>query len=180
MYLSRLGYVLAVAMVFSGCTTNSVLVSDRGLAPAPREHRTQAKIFTVSLASLSGNTLFIDRKTFKESLNRALQLSRAQLGFNPLVQLRVRFDQKVLDENRFIAKGRYERQYRLDRRVRVEVFYSLDGKSSYSNQFTYNVLLKSGSYTSFDDADRKAHKLLFNQLGKMVAQRVLSLRHKFQ
>lgn len=168
-----------VILLFSSCSSTGVLVSDNGLAPSPKRVQ-QRSVFLIDLAQISGNTLYIDRKTFKESLSDTLELGNAKLTFNPNAHLEVNFNQTVLDENRFKADYRYQLQYRIDRRVKIVVSYIMYGKSNYQNSFTYNVQLKSGSFLSYDDADRKAHKILFKKLGSMVAQRVLALRHKFK
>ncbi len=164
---------------FTACTTNSVLVSDRGLAPAPKKSHSQ-DLFLVDLEQISGDTLYIDRKYFKETLSQYLKEHKAALEFNPNAHLIVNFTQTILNENKFQTYYRDAKQYRIDRRVSAVVDYSMYGKSNYHNRFTYNVLVKSGSFVSYDDADRKAHIILFKQLGKMVGQRVLSLRRKFR
>ncbi|MGV6829928.1 MAG: hypothetical protein ACWA5P_00010 [bacterium] len=171
--------LLIITIFFTSCSNTGVLVSDKGLAPS-QKRVPKKRLFLIDLAQISGNTLYIDRKYFKESLSENLEYRGAKLEFNPDTHLKVNFTQSVLDKNRFKANYHYEPQYRIDRRVRVVVTYTLQGKSHYQNSFTYNVLLKSGSDVSYNDADRKAHKILFRKLGSMVAQRVLELRHKFK
>ena len=168
-----------IILIFAGCTTNSVLVSDKGLAPTPRKVHSP-NLFLVDLAQISGNTLYIDRKYFKESLSQYLKEHKASLEFNPNAHLIVNIRQNVLDENRFKTYYNGRLQYRIDRRLSVVIDYSMYGKSNYHNSFTYNVLIKSGSYISFDEADRKAHIILFKKLGKMVGERVIALRHRFR
>lgn len=168
-----------ITIFFTSCSSIGVLVSDKGLAPSQkRVHK--KNLFLIDLAQMSGNTLYIDRKTFKESLSESLELRGTKLEFNPDAHLKVDFNQIVLDENRFKADYHYKPQFRIDRRVKVVVTYTMYGKSHYQNSFTYNVLLKSGSFLSYDGADRKAHKILFRKLGSMVAERILSLRHEFR
>ena len=167
-----------IAIIFAGCTTNSLLVSDSGLAPAPKATHTK-NLFLVDLEQISGDTLYIDRKYFKKSLSDYLAQHRASLEFNPHTHLIVSFQQTMLNENRFKAFYKNSEQYRIDRRLSVVVSYSMYGKSNYHNSFTYNVTLKSGSYQSYEDAERKAHIILFRQLGKMVGKRVIALRHRF-
>ena len=168
-----------LSIIISGCTTDSVLVSGKGLAKAPRQAHSQ-NIFLVDLEQISGNTLYIDRKHFKSSFSDYLQAHKAAVEFNPNAHLIVNFNQTILNENRFENNYKSKLQYRIDRRVSIDVDYSMYGKSTYHNKFTYSVLVKSGSYISYDDADRKAHIILFEQLGKMVGQRTLALRHKFK
>ncbi len=168
-----------IILIVAGCTTNSVLVSDNGLAPAPRKTHSP-NLFLVDLAQMSGNTLYIDRKYFKESLSQYLKEHKASLEFNPDAHLIVNIKQNVLDENKFKTYYNGRLQYRIDRRLSVIVDYSMYGKSNYHNSFTYNVLVKSGSYVSFDDADRKAHIILFKKLGNMLGERVIALRHRFR
>lgn len=175
----KLLLLISLTLLFSACSNNGVLVSDKGLAPSQKRVY-EKNLFLIDLAQISGNTLYIDRKTFKQSLSDMLELRRAKLEFNPDAHLKVHFNQTILDENRFKADYHYKPQFRLDRRVKVVVTYTMYGKSHYQNSFTYNVLLKSGSFLSYDDADRKAHKILFRKLGSMVADRILSLRHKFR
>ncbi len=178
MYL-RAFIPLLIALLFLSCSTNSVLRTDSDLAPAPKKTRTQ-NLFLVDLEQISGDTLYIDRKYFKESLSNYLKEHKAALEFNPDAHLIVHFTQTKLSEHRFKTHYRDIEQYRIDRRISVVVDYSLYGKSSYHNSFTYNVLIKSGSYVSYDDADRKAHIILFKELGRMVGKRVIALRHKFR
>jgi len=174
----RLFILSLFIIVLNSCTTNSVLTTDSKLAPAPKKNHTQS-LFLIDLEQISGDTLYIDRKYFKEALSEYLKDHKAALEFNPNAHLIVNFTQTVLNENRFQTYYRDAKQYRIDRRVSVVVNYSMYGKSNYHNSFTYNVLVKSGSFVSYEDADRKAHIILFKQLGKMVGQRVLALRHKF-
>ena len=175
----RLYILTIITILFTACTSNSVLVSDKGLAPAPKKTHSQ-NLFLVDLEQINGNTLYIDRKYFKETLSQYLKEHKASLEFNPNAHLIVSFTQTVLNENRFQTFYKDEKQYRIDRRVSVVVDYSMYGKSNYHNRFTYNVLVKSGSFVSYEDADRKAHIILFKQLGKMVGKRVIALRHKFR
>lgn len=171
--------LLIITIFFTSCSNTGVLVSDKGLAPS-QKRVPKKRLFLIDLAQISGNTLYVDRKTFKNSLSESLELRGAKLGFNPDTHLKIDFNQTILDENRFKAEYHYKPQFRIDRRVKVVVSYTMYGKAHYQNSFTYNVLLKSGSFLSYDDADRKAHKILFRKLGSLVAERVLSLRHKFR
>ena len=169
-----------VAFFIAGCSTNSVLVSDKNLASAPSKKHRKSDAFLVDLEQLSGNTAYIDRKYFKKSLRNYLEERRAKLAFNPDAHLLVDFNQTIIDENRFTRVFENQKQYRLDKKVSIIVDYTMKGKSSYHNSFTYNVLLKSGSFVSYDDADRKTHILLFNKLGEMVGKRVIALKHRFR
>ena len=172
--------LLIITVIFSACTsTTNVLTTEHSLAPAPKVHRA-SNVFLVDLEQVSGNTLYIDRKAFKEALTNSLRAHKADIGYNPNAHLIVHIDQTKLNENRFKATHHNYLQYRIDRKIHLVVDYTMYGKSQYHNSFTYNVLVKSGSYISFDDADRKAHKILFRKLGNMVAQRVLALRHRFR
>ena len=167
-------------LFFTACSNRSVLYSDRGLAPSQHKRALRDNTFYVNLETLSGNMVYIDRKYFKQAFDDTLGLHKAKREFKSnAANLNVYIYQTKLDENRFEGDYKDVSQYRIDRKLKIKVTYSVYGEKSYNNSFTYNVLVKSGSYLSYDDADRKAHIKLFRQLGKMVAQRVLKLRRRY-
>ncbi len=174
---------LVLGLVLVGCSSKNVLYTDRGLAKSKdiRLDSKDSKIFYIDLETLSGNMVYIDRKYFKEAFNETLELHNAKNEFNNnAAHLVVYIEKYKLNEHRF--EGEYDdaTQYRIDRKFKINVNYSMYGNSSYKNSFIYNVLVKSGSYQSYDDADRKSHIKLFSKLGKMVAERALKLRKKFK
>ncbi len=173
--------IVSIVTIFSGCGSRNILYTDRGLAPSRSKSLKIDKTFYVDLETLTGNIVYIDRKYFKQAFNDTLELHGAKNEFNEQsAHVNISIEQEKLDENYFKSDYKDATQYRLDRKLRVKVYYSIYGKSTYNSSFTYNVLVKSGSYVSYEDADRKAHIKLFRQLGKMVANRILKLRRKFK
>ena len=168
------------SLFFNACSNRSVLYSDKGLAPSQHKRSVRDNTFYINLETLTGDMLYIDRKYFKQAFDDTLGLHKAKREFKSnAANLSVYIYQTKLDENRFEGDYQDASQYRIDRKLKIKVTYSIYGEKSYNNTFTYNVLVKSGSYLSYDDADRKAHIKLFRQLGKMVADRVLKLRRRY-
>jgi len=120
--------------------------------------------------------LYIDRRVFRESLKQHLaKEGKFRIKYNPFMEIDFRIHQKIVDKKFYRALYKGNRQYRVKKKLIVRVEYAIYNSKKeaiFRDDFTYKVIMKSGSTISYQEADHKLHRKLFWILGKIVAKRL--------
>lgn len=120
--------------------------------------------------------IYIDRRVFRESLKQHLAKEKKfRIKYNPFMEIDFWVHQKQIYKKFYKTKYKGTMQFRVKRKLIINLKYAIYNSKKhpiFRDNFTYRVILKAGSATSYKEADHKAHRKLFWILGKMVAKRL--------
>jgi len=180
-------FLALASIALSGCGSSFLNGNSRGgVYSAPqynervRTPSSRGRVYTARV-NVSGDTSYIDRKYFKQTLTEALDRKGIVADYNSANTIDIRIIKSV-EDTKTSGGDSYQNcsAYKLTRKAQGAVIYTVKGKGYYTNSINYKFLVKSASCVSYDDAELKARKKLFRRLGEITANKVASVKPKLR